>query len=237
MSTPSKVRKIKASKYKSREFAALLLYLPEKNNAGQLIYASLTCKIHLIKDLGAILLIENDIISLKSLVIVVKETNVVIGSCEVIVPIDVKNKKQFLTRKILERQETMISPYSKAMVLLFSLSLSDNRDFLFYLATQVNLTLFIHIVDHQTSKVFVKITFNESLCILCRYKLGYLIDIVYDNCFFTNIQSVFDALISPLLSYQPSSRNNNFLFLLIDPFLKKVLDNKVKVYRHMAAVK
>lgn len=55
MSIPLKVRGIKASKHKSGEFAVFLIYFSEKNQVGQLIYTSLTWKIHLVKDLRAYL--------------------------------------------------------------------------------------------------------------------------------------------------------------------------------------
>lgn len=93
MSTPLKVRGIRASKHKSREFAAISLYFPGKNNTGQLVYTSLTCEIHLVEDLKANLLIGNNIISPESFVIDVKGKNALIGSCGVTVPIDVKQRR------------------------------------------------------------------------------------------------------------------------------------------------
>lgn len=70
------------------------------------------------------------------------------------------------------------------------MSLLDIRDFLFHLATQTNITLFIYIVDHETSKVLVKNMSDQRLYILCRQKLGHIIDIYYDNCFLANTKIV-----------------------------------------------
>lgn len=92
ISTPLKVRGIGASKHKSGEFTALCLYFPEKNNAGQLVYASLTCEIHLVEDLRANLLIGNNIMSLKGFVIDVKGKKALIGSCKVTIPIDARQR-------------------------------------------------------------------------------------------------------------------------------------------------
>ena len=90
MSTSLKVRGIGASKHKSGEFAALSLYFPGRNNAGQQVYASLTCEIHLVEGLRANLLIGNDIMSPEGFVIDVKKRSVLIGSCRVTVPIDAR---------------------------------------------------------------------------------------------------------------------------------------------------
>lgn len=90
MSTHLKVREKKASKHESGEFDGLLLYFPEKNNARQLVYTSLTYKIHLVEDLRANLLIGNDIMSSKSFVIDVKGKKALIGSCKVTILIDAR---------------------------------------------------------------------------------------------------------------------------------------------------
>lgn len=91
----------------------------------------------------------------------------------------------------------------------------------------------MQIINYQTSKVLIRNTSIETLRILCHHKLGYLIDITYDNCFFTNIQSGFDAATFTPLLYQLLGRNNK----LTNPFLETVLDNEVKVYGDAATVR
>lgn len=147
--------------------------------------------------------------SLKGFVIDVKEWSALIKSYGLTVSIDTRQRRQFLTKMLLASQETVLFPHSKVMVLLVSLLLPNNRDFLFHPATQANLTLFTHIVDYQTLKVLIKNACNKTLCILCRHKLGDLINIIYDNCFITNTQSAFYAIISLLLLYQHLGRNDN----------------------------
>lgn len=92
MSIPLKIRGIRASKHKSEEFAIFSLYFLEKNNTGQLVYASLTCKIHLVKDLGANLLIENNIMSSKDVFIDVKRKKTLIGSCKITISINARQQ-------------------------------------------------------------------------------------------------------------------------------------------------
>lgn len=101
MSTFLKVRGIKAFKNKSGEFAALSLYFPGKNNTKQLVYISLTCVIHLVKGLRANLLIGNNIISSEGFVIDVKWRSILISTCGVTIPINTRQKEQFLIRRLL----------------------------------------------------------------------------------------------------------------------------------------
>ncbi len=237
MSTPLKVRGIGASKHKSWEFAALSLYFPEKNNAGQLVYASLTYEVHLVEDLRTNLLIENDIMSPEGFVIDVKGKKVFIGSCKVTIPINARQWGQFLARKLFISQETVVPPNFEAMISLLPLPLPNDRDFLFHSATQPSLTLITYIIDHRTLKVLVRNASNESLCIPRRHKLGHLINIAYDNCFLTNTQSALDAATSPPLSYQPPSYSGDSPFLTTNPSMETVLDNGVKVYGDIVAIK
>lgn len=123
------------------------------------------------------------------------------------------------------------------MVSFVPLLLPHDRDFLFYPATQANLTLFMHIVNHQTSKVLVRNTCNKTLRIPHCHELCYLIDIAYNNCFLTGKQSALDVATSLSSSYQPSGRNNNLPFSPTDPSLETVLDNGVKMYGDAVTVR
>lgn len=101
MSMPLRVRGIGFSKYKSREYRGLSLYFPGKDDADLQVYISLTYKIHLVKGLRVNLLIGNDIMSLENFIIDVRKKSVFIGSCGMTVPINAKQRGQFLTRKPL----------------------------------------------------------------------------------------------------------------------------------------
>ncbi len=165
------------------------------------------------------------------------EKKALIGSCKVTIPIDARKRGQFRARKLLTSQETIVLPNSEVMISLFPLSLPDDYDFLFHPATQPTLTLFTHIVDHRTSKVLVRNAPNESLRIPRHYKLGHLINITYDNCFLTDTQSALDIATSLLLLYQPPSCSSDSPFLATNLCMETVLDNGVKVYGDVAAIK
>ena len=234
---PLKVRRIKASKHESGEFAALFLYFPGRDNTGQQVYAFLTCKIYLVKGLRANLLIGNNIMSPEGFIIDIKRRSILIRSCGVTVPIDVRQRGQFFTRRLLASQDTVIPPRSEAMVSIVPLPLPDDRDFLFHPSTQTSLTLFIHLVNHQTSKVFVRNTSNQMLRIPHHYKLGHLIDIAYENCFLANTHSIRDAAISLLLLQHLSGHNADSSLLSNNSSLETVLSNGVRVYGDPTAVK
>lgn len=101
MSTPLKVRGIGALKHKSLEFATLSLYFPDKNSVGDLVYASLQCEIYIVEDLCANLLIGNNIMSPEAMIIDLGRKTALICTCGVTIDINVRQRGQFLARKLL----------------------------------------------------------------------------------------------------------------------------------------
>ena len=126
MSTPLKVRGISASKYKPSEFAALSLYFSGRNNIGNLVYTLLQCEIYLVTDFQANLLIGNNIISPEVIVINLGKKTTLIDTCKMTIDMNTKQWGQFVAKKLLTSQDSIISPCSKAMILLIKLLLLDD---------------------------------------------------------------------------------------------------------------
>ena len=123
------------------------------------------------------------------------------------------------------------------MIPFVQVSLPDDCNLLFYPIIQANLNLYTHIVDHKISKVLVKNTSDYLLHIPYYYKLGYIIDIVYDKCFLADTQITID-----LTAFSPTAQ----LFLdhsaRLAPvpenvFMETQLDNRMKVYGDAATIK
>lgn len=166
MSTSLKVRGIGASKHKFAEFTTLSLYFSGKSDSGQLVYGTLNCKIHLVEGLWVNLLIGNNILLPAGVVVNISKKSALIGSCGVTISVKTKQRGQFLTKKLLVGQETIVPPRSEAMVSFHGVSLPDDRNFFSHPTIQANLTLYNHIVDHETSKILVKNPSDRSVCIL-----------------------------------------------------------------------
>lgn len=57
---------------------------------------------------------------------------------------------------LLAETDIMVLLQSEAMVPLHPIPLLDNKEFLFHLFAQTNLTLFTHLIEYETIKVLVK---------------------------------------------------------------------------------
>ena len=236
MSTPLKVRGIGTSKYKSAQFAEVALFLPGESNKGQKVYASIRCELHLVKSFRANILIGNNILASKSFVLNVTLGHALMGSCGVKIAVRVRQRGQFLKRRLLAEKDDVIPPRSKTMISLLSVPLPNDKDFLFYPTAQPDLMLFAHIIHHDTKKVLVRNTSNRPLRISRRQRLGHIVIICYNNYFLADADSAFDAVAVPP---QATPFFEHELFCTptpTDPSMETTLNNGVRVYGDKHAV-
>lgn len=64
-----KIRRIRVSKYKSAQFAKLFFFFLDENNKEQKVYISFKCKLYLLKNLRADILIKNNILVPESFIL------------------------------------------------------------------------------------------------------------------------------------------------------------------------
>ncbi len=166
MSIPLKVRGIRVSKHESAQFAELSFFLLGENNEGQKVYASIRCELHLVDDLRDNILIGNNILASESFVLNIGLGHTLVGSCGVKIAIKAKQRDQVLRKRLLAKKDEIVPLRSEAIIPLMPVPLPDNRDFLFYPIAQASLTLFAHIMHHDTKRVLVKNTSKRPLRIL-----------------------------------------------------------------------
>lgn len=236
MSIPLKIRGIGASKHKSAQFAELSLFLLGENDKEQKVYASFKYELHLVEGLRAKMLIGNNILALENLVLNIGLGHSIVGSCGVKITIKATQRGQFLRRKLLAENNEVVPPCFEAIIPILPVPVPDNRNFLFHLAAQTNLTLFAHIIDHETSKVLVRNTSNRPLRVSRRQKLGHIVNIRYDNCFLADADSAFQSAtvpsrIQPLFEQEPSLAPNPTEYSM-----ETKLHNGVRVYGDPHAV-
>lgn len=92
----------------------------------------------------------------KDFILDIRLSHAIVESYKVKINIRAKQTDQFLMKKLFGKIDIEVFLRFEVMVLLYPILLPDNRDFLFYLAAQANLTLFDYIIEYETIKVFVR---------------------------------------------------------------------------------
>lgn len=175
--------------------------------------------------------------SSEAMVINLKKKTALIGACKVTIDVNAKQQGQFLAKKLLTSQESVIPPRLEAMIPLVKLPLPDDRNFLFHPTPQANLTLYSHIMDYETTKILVRNASDRPLRIPRWHKLGHLLDMAYENCFLIDTQSTYDATSVPPSSHSFSNLSAGPTLPPTDTSMETVLENGIKVFRDASIVK
>ena len=159
-----------------------------------------------------------------------------IGSCGVKITIKARQRGQFLEKRLLAEKNGVIPPRSETMVPLLPVPLSDDKDFLFHPTTQPSLTLFVHIMYHDTKKVLVRNIFDRPLRISRRQKLGHVIDTRYNNCFLADVESAFHSATVPPQPTPFFEYKLSYIPTPADPSMETTLENGIRLYGDKHAV-
>ena len=186
MASPLKVRGVGTNKYETDEFAILPIYLPGKDKDGQDILACLTAEFHLVDNLRAQMLIGNDIIGPQGIIIDVSNQFATIFQCESIqVPIEPRQRSQFVRRNIHAQEAMVVPPHSEVLVpVKIPQDIPTDRDFIFEPKPQKSMSMYAYLVDSTFSSVLVKNSTDKSVQIPRKSKLGAIQEMAYENCFF-----------------------------------------------------
>lgn len=125
---------------------------------------------------------------------------------------------------------------SEAMIPFLLMPFPDNKNVLFHPIAQVNLTLFAHIMYHDTEKILVKDTTEQPLCILHCQKPGHIVDICYDNCFLADAECIFNLITVSLQTAPFFEHKISCTLTPTDLSIETKLDNKIKIYGDIHAV-
>lgn len=237
MSTFLNVGEIQTSKHKSAQFATLSLYFSDKNKIGHQVYASTKCKLYLLIGFRANIMVGNNILFLEDFVININKNCAFTESCGATIPINVRQRDKFFTITFLASNNNLVPPSSKTMILFALVFQPDNYNFSFHTTIQANLTIYIYIVDHTTTKILVKNISNYPLCIPRYQKLRQLINICYKNCCLADTKTTFNLSVFLLRVQLFFNLHVRVLLAPTDTLIEMQLENGIRIYKDKVVVK
>lgn len=110
IATLLRIRGIGATQHESNEFVCTPIYFLGKDVRQQQVYASINRELHLVDGWKANVLIGNDIVGPEAIAINVNTKTKCISSCNVTIAIAVKQRRQFIYRKILAAEPLALPP-------------------------------------------------------------------------------------------------------------------------------
>ena len=147
-------------------------------------------KIHLVKGLKANLLIENDILNSKMIDISNSTKSIYIDSCDVTISIITKTDIRSQCRSVHALKAFMISSKSKCLISVHNIVSLSNRDFLFESWETINLFIYAHILDFETSFILIRNDQNRVIKISRNFRLSTITELDYFSAYQADSENV-----------------------------------------------
>ena len=216
MKSPISVRGIGANKHQTDEYVVLPIYLPGKKQNEDVMAMISPREIHIVDQLKAQMLVGNDILQPEKIDILTSSSMALIGSCDVLVPIELKAKDSRSVNYPIHAVSTIVvPPKTTSMIPIHSVQGLPDRDF-FFEPENASLSLYAHLADSSMPAIIAKNDSNDAIKVPRNLRLGHIFEADFDNCLHitTGQQDVTD-----LATRAPKSHHN-------DSWIKRVF-NKV----------
>jgi hypothetical protein len=142
---------------------------------------------HLMKNLKANMLINNDILKSKEIIIDVQDKKTIIRNCQnLIIDVKIHQRKSFVRRNVVNQFVKIILSESYAKISYKMKDLLSNRDFLFESSSAISIFIYAHVIDARTTEIIVRNQFAKVIKISRNFKLEVAQKIQYDDCFYAS---------------------------------------------------
>lgn len=121
-----KVKGIGSLRHELDEFVSIFLYFLDINLTNYLAYIYIYKELQIVEGLKENLLVSNDILTLKKVIIGLTTKFAIISSCQIAIFITARLKSYPIQRKTLINRLLLISPEFKVLMQFFCFSLPNN---------------------------------------------------------------------------------------------------------------
>jgi hypothetical protein len=189
MITLLNVRDLDTNKHQTSKYFIVTIYFTEKLEEKS-VREFIRRKVHLINNLKANMLIDNDILRSEDIFIDEANNKATIVSCNnMIISVEIRTFSKEMINKILHaRAIIMISFYSMTIISIHNANLSSNRDFLFE-PDDTDISLYAHAINDSITAIMTKNLISKIVKISRNDRLRKITKIQYLNAFHANSET------------------------------------------------
>ena len=173
------VRDFETNKHCIDKYAICSMYFSNIDKNDNKILAKITKEIHLMNNLKTNLLIENDVLRPESIDIFTFTSSTFIESCDVIISITMQIRSTSQIR-LIHAIKISISANSEIAISIHRITILD-RDYMFESKELINLSIYAHIIDSNTTTILIRNKNDKSIRISRNFRLKNLIELDYSN--------------------------------------------------------
>ena len=189
MITSLKIRELNTQQHESFEYVICDIHIKNMKN-DKLITFVFRREIHLIDNFKINMFIDNDVIDVEKIIINSIKKEAFIINIDVIVSIKMKSLKTFIQRSIHIRKIIVISSLTKMTIFIHHSFLSIIKKILFEFANDINLTLFVHMIDTFIFVVMIRNDEHQTIKISRNFRLKRINELKYINVFQIYVENV-----------------------------------------------
>jgi hypothetical protein len=164
------VRDIEVNVHEIKNYVNFFIYLLNKDDSKKMI--EIYREMHLIDDLKINMLINNDILEWKEIIVKVQKKKTIIRICQnMIIEMKISQKDSFVKWNVITQFVNVVSSNSYVKISYKIKNLSFDRDFLFESSFSVSLLIYVHVIQEKTTEVIVCNKSEKSMKISKNFKL------------------------------------------------------------------
>ena len=164
-------------------------------------------KIHLVDNLKTNMLVGNDITDPESFSINMAKKHAIVESTDASISLNVRSPKVAVHRLIHLRSTTVIPPHVEMAIPVHNVNLFASRNFLFEPNNDIELAMYAHFVDANTTAIVVRNEKSVPVKIPRNFRLGKMSELDFPNAF--HIKSADEDGVRHLAVKKPKSTHQN----------------------------
>ena len=173
------VRDLETNKHCIDKYAICSIYFSNTDKNDNKILTKITKEIYLMNNLKTNLLIENDVLKFESIDIFIFTDSTFIKSCDVTISITIQIRFTSQVR-FIHAIKISISANSEIAISIHRITIFD-RDYIFESKELINLSIYAHIIDSNTTTILIRNENDKSIRISKNFRLENLIELNYFN--------------------------------------------------------
>lgn len=134
------------------------------------------------------MLIENNLIDSKKIIIDIVNKFAYIESYNVIVNLKIKTNRTIIYKQVHIKKTINVVFEFEITISIYYTSISSNRDF-FFESNKFNLSIYIYLVNFETRNIVVRNNSNKTIYILRNCQLRRIIELEFFNVFYIVVNS------------------------------------------------
>ena len=182
MTSSFKMRNLDIRRHETWKYAIVDVHLFELKNDKKIIFI-FRRKLHLIDDLKINMLIDNDIMKSKQIVSNIVKKSIFVNTIDVILILKTRSFKNVIHRSVHLRKTTIVFSHSKMIVSVNHINFSISKNFLFESTNDLNIFMYVHVIDASTISIIVRNDKNVSIKISRNFRLKRMFEIDFSNVF------------------------------------------------------